>query len=84
MRTMKGGRENEVSHLCHENRCFNPEHMVVETHKSNMERQQKEKSLTHDANRDEQHAPRAGELLYRFQNKKLKRSPICLKLPMII
>ena len=33
-------RKTEVSHRCHEVTCFNPDHLVVETHRENVKRMQ--------------------------------------------
>jgi len=32
-------RDEDVSHLCHNRRCFNAEHLVIESHAANMSRQ---------------------------------------------
>lgn len=37
-RTDDSGRKLDVSHLCHNGRCINPAHLVLEPHETNLER----------------------------------------------
>lgn len=32
------GKKLEISHLCHNNECVNPDHVYLETHQTNMDR----------------------------------------------
>lgn len=40
-RMIKGGSQNEVSHLCDEGECYNPEHLILESHSDNEKRKHK-------------------------------------------